>query len=378
MPPVNPLRRATGRPRCCSRRGSRRRPGQLELARTHIAAADELAGAIDDIDLQARVAYYLAYVVSHDGEFRHALELTDRADALYGGLDRPWDQVANWLFAARAAISAGDQERSVDARDQVDHWLEHVDDPWLHVRRDAMLGELARIQHRFDDAVLHLGRAAEASGRLGFLQTEAYQISSLGRAQCQAGDYETGAVTLELAIDKAEATGDVRMAALARVHLGRVLRALGQTDRAREELESATEWHRAAGGGEQAALGECLLAAMDAADHVPGAEERLVEILDEARLGDAAHVEVFALDALARIAIDAGDVTTADRLWADADQRMEAASHFITELDRTDALPVRSAAPEASHGRARDPLPPGRSPRPPPTGEPEGRAGSSG
>ena len=28
-----------------------------------------------------------------------------------------------------------------------------VDDPWLHVRRDAMLGELARVEHRFDDAV---------------------------------------------------------------------------------------------------------------------------------------------------------------------------------------------------------------------------------
>ena len=43
-----------------------------------------------------------------------------------------------------------------------------------------MLGELARIEHRFDDAVLHIGRAAETSGRLGFLQTEAYQLSSLG------------------------------------------------------------------------------------------------------------------------------------------------------------------------------------------------------
>ena len=72
-----------------------------------------------------------------------------------------------------------------------------------------------------------MGRAAETSRRLGFRQTEAYQLSSLGRAQCQAGDYDAGAATLELAIEKAEATGDVRLAALARVHLGRVLRALG-------------------------------------------------------------------------------------------------------------------------------------------------------
>jgi predicted ATPase len=243
--------------------------GRLELARNHIAAATDLADTIDDADLQARCCYYLAYVVSHDGEFRHAMELTDRCDALYAGRDRPWDQAANWLFAARAAISADDEERSVEAVAHVQHWLQMVDDPWLHVRGEAVLGELARIQHRFDDAVVHLGRAAETSRRLGFPQTEAYQLSSLGRAQCQAGDYRAGSATLKVAIDKAEATGDVRLAALARVHLGRVLRALGQVAEARTALETATAWHRTAGGGEQAALGNCLLAAMDATDHVP-------------------------------------------------------------------------------------------------------------
>ena len=318
--------------------------GRLELAREHIAAATELADAIDDVDLQARCCYYLAYVVSHHGEFGQAMELTDRSSALYDGLDRPWDQAANWLFAARAAISAGDRVRAVEARDQVEHWLRTVDDPWLHVRRDAMLGELARIEHRFDDAVLHIGRAAETSGRLGFLQTEAYQLSSLGRAQCQAGDYATGAATLELAIEKAEATGDVRLAALARVHLGRVLRALGQVAPARAALEAATAWHRAAGGGEQAALGECLLAALDAEDQVSGAEQRLVAILEEARREDDAPVEVLALDALARIAAEGGDVATARDLCEAADRRMESASHFITDLDRTDARAVRQIA----------------------------------
>ena len=124
------------------------------------------------------------------------MELTDRSRAIYDTLDRPWDQAANWLFAARAAISAGDQERSVEAAEQVQHWLRTVEDPWLHVRGEAILGELARLQHRFDDAVLHLGRAAERSRQLGFQQTEAYQVTSLGRAQCQAGDYDSGAATL--------------------------------------------------------------------------------------------------------------------------------------------------------------------------------------
>jgi tetratricopeptide (TPR) repeat protein len=318
--------------------------GHLDLARQHVAAAAELADAIDDTDLRARCCYYLAYVVSHHGEWSHALELTARSRALYDELDRPWDQAANALFASRAAISAGDRARAAEARDRVQHWLRAVEDPWLHVRRDAMLGELARVERRFDDAVHDIGRAAETSGRLGFLQTEAYQVSSLGRAQCQAGDYATGAATLELAIDKAEAVGDVRLAALGRVHLGRVLRALGRVAPARTALEAAAAWHREAGGGEQAALGECLLAALDAEDHVAGADQRLRAILDAARRSGDAPVEVFALDALARVAADAGNVAGARELCEAADRRMQTASHFISERDRTDARAVSQTA----------------------------------
>ena len=314
--------------------------GRLEPARRHVAAAAALADAAGDADLQARAAYHLAYVVSHDGAWEHALELTARSRELYDGLDRPWDQAANALFAARAAISAGDRVRAAEARDRVERWLEVVDDPWLHVRRDAMLGELARVEHRFGDAVLHLARAAETSGRLGFLQTEAYQLTSLGRAQCQAGDDAAGAATLELGIARAEATGDVRLAALGRVHLGRVLRALGRTGEARAALEAAAAWHREAGGGEQAALGECLLAAMDAADGAPDAERRLAALLEAARRDGDAPVEVFALDALARLA---ADEATARELREAADDRMAAAAHFITQRDRTDAPPRAGA-----------------------------------
>jgi len=324
--------------------------GHLELARGHIAAVTDLADSRADVELTARSLYYLAYVVSHHGEFRQALELTDRSRALYDRLDRPWDQAANWLFAARAAISAGDQERGVHAAAQVQHWLRTVEDPWLHVRGDAMLGELARLQHRFDEAVRHLGRAADASRRLGFLQTEAYQVTILGRAQCQAGDYDAGIATLELAVDKAESTGDLRLAALARVHLGRVLRAVDQLPRARTALDAASAWHRDAGGGEPAALGDCLLAAMDAVDGVAGAAERLARYLGDARHRGDPPVEVFALDAIARVAAVAGDITQARQLCAAADRRMAAASHIITDRDRTDAHSVRSIVAAVSSG----------------------------
>jgi hypothetical protein len=73
---------------------------------------------------------------------------------------------------------------------------------------------------------------------------------------------------LQLAITKAEHIGDVRLAALGRVHLGRALRAVGQLAAARVVLEAATAWHRTAGGGEGSALGESLLAALDAEERV--------------------------------------------------------------------------------------------------------------
>jgi hypothetical protein len=317
--------------------------GDLAPAEQDVMDATALAAALGDVELQARCSYYLAYVVSHRGEWQRALELTDATDARYAGLDRPWDQAANWLFAARAAISAGDPVRGRDARDQVVRWLAEVDDPWLHARAEAMLGELARLEHRFDDAVEHIGRAAEQSRQLGFRQTEAYQVSSLGRAQGQAGDDEAAARTLALAIEKAEATGDVRLAALVRVHLGRVSRALGRTTDARVALEAASAWHHQAGGGEQYALGECLLAAIDATDGGADAEARLTALLDAARRDDDAPVEVFALDALARLASERGDMIMADALRAEADARFPAAAHFITERDRVDRPHVPSS-----------------------------------
>ena len=60
-------------------------------------------------------------------------------------------------------------------------------------------------------------------------------------------------------------------------------------------------------------------------------------ILEEARRNGDAHVEVFALDALARIAAEAGDDAGARTLREAADDRFAAASHFITERDRVDA-----------------------------------------
>src|SRR5215211_7787109 len=59
--------------------------------------------------------------------------------------------------------TAGGRDRAVDTVSYVQNWRRTVDDPWLHVRRDPVLGELARIQHRFDDAVV-LSEASLSAG----------------------------------------------------------------------------------------------------------------------------------------------------------------------------------------------------------------------
>ena len=80
---------------------------------------------------------------------------------------------------------------------------------------------------------------------------------------------------------------------------------------------------------------------MDAAEGDDDAGTQLQDLLEHARGADDAPVEVFALDALARLAVGSGDLGTARDLCEEADRRMESASHFITDRDRTDARWVR-------------------------------------
>ena len=240
----------------------------------------------------------------------------------------------------------GRPERSESGGARGPGWLRLVDDPWLRARGEAVLGELARIRHRFDDAVVYLGQrggrplADSASSR-----PRPISSSSLGRAQCQAGDYAAGAVhPWSWAIGKAEATGDVRLAALARVHLGRVLRAEGDTVAARSVLEQAAAWHRKPGGGEQAALGECLLAALDAADgRFPVARDRLLSLLSEARLDGRPTSRSSPSTRSPGWRRTTATLSVRKTSWRERPCGWRTPTHFVTEHDRTDAAWVRGA-----------------------------------
>ena len=74
----------------------------------------------------------------------------------------------------------------------------------------------------------------------------------------------------ERAIEIGTATAELRLAALARVRLGRVLYETGERERARVEITTADAWFRASGGGDGARLATALVAILDAEDGLDG------------------------------------------------------------------------------------------------------------
>ena len=266
------------------------------------------------------------------GDFAQAMELTAAVARSTTG----WTAVGPGReLALRGPCGdlRGRRGARVEARDEVEHWLGDVRRPWLTFAATRCSASWPGCNTGSTTPSSHPARGRDVA-TLGFRQTEAYQVSSLGRAQCQAGDYEAGAATLQLAIEKAEATGDVRLAALARVHLGRVLRRSGRrTERGRRSTSAA--WHRAAGAENRprSAIACSPRWTPPRGRRAPRTARR--DPRGRATRGDA-HVEVFALDALARIAADAGDAPRHELCEA-ADRGWSAASHFITDRDRVDA-----------------------------------------
>jgi len=157
-----------------------------------------------------------------------------------------------------------------------------------------------------------------------------------------SGDHRAAISTLQQGIEIIRAIGLMRSLALSRVHLGRLQREVGDLRAARSTIEAADAWFQASGGGDEAAVAQCLLAAMDAEDGVPGAAGRLVSIHEKAEAAGDLEVQVLALDALAGLRADAGDIIDGNELLERADALMAAAGHRLTEGDRLDGHRARA------------------------------------
>ena len=315
--------------------------GDVERGRVAVSDAIELLTADDEAYPHARAQWYSAYVKSQRGEFDESLHLLRESRSVFRELGSAWEEAAGWVLAAHCEGAIGNTEAARDACAEASRQLERVGDPWLLVHTEAMLGAVAQGEQRFGDACEHLARAATQAHHSGFAATEAYHLANLGRAQHQSGDLAIAADTLRRAVDVARSTGDLRVTALARVRLSRVLLARGDRDESLATLRSARDWYCDAGGGDGARLAECLFAASGGCPDPGEAAARLESLLREARTVGDAEVEVLALDALARLRAAEGDTDGAAELLVSADAVMPRARFHVTEADRIDADEAR-------------------------------------
>jgi predicted ATPase/DNA-binding SARP family transcriptional activator len=314
----------------------------IERARAESETAVQIADFSGDDAVIAESRFALAFVLIHQGHPRAALELLDNWRAGAGALGRSWNLGMHCVLVGYAGLAAGDTARVRAACQETTGLLADLGDDWLTSHIEGILGQLAQAEHRLDEAAAHLTRAAEAGRRVGVPAVEGFHLASLGRVLQQAGDHQAAITTLERAIELTRSVGLMRPVALARVRLGRLLRGVGEKESARSALAAADDWFRASGGGEEALLAECLLAAMDAQAGAPGSAERLANVLEEARGDDDVEVQVLALDALAALRAAGDGLGDARGLLERADRLMPSAGHRLADSDRLDADRARS------------------------------------
>ncbi|HEX7148423.1 MAG TPA: BTAD domain-containing putative transcriptional regulator, partial [Actinomycetota bacterium] len=294
--------------------------GNVDQAQDDLDGALAIAERLGDDRLRADAQRHLAFLRIQQGRPQDVLELAGRSVAFYRRLELPWETAASLLLGAFGSIMVGDTVSATGAATEAVRLLTPIEDSWGLVHAEAMLGAVANAEHRFGDAAAALTRAAELSERLGFVGQAALHLTTLGRVQHRSGAPDQAAGTLTRAIQAATTGGDLRIAATARIHLARTLRAAGDDGTARTLLEENDRWYRASGGGDGALLTRCLLAALSL-EPVTGeaAVQDLHTVLDEARHHQDLETQTLALDALAHAAADRGDLPGAARLLEEAD-----------------------------------------------------------
>lgn len=312
--------------------------GDVALAQQDLDAAtdlvDDLAGRLDDEVLRAEVQRHQAFVAIQQGRPELVRSSASAAVATYRRHGLNWHTAAGLLLSAFGALMLGRTGTAAEEATEALGLLTPIGDSWGLVHAQAMLGGIALAERRFEDAVRALARAADESATRGFPAQAALHRATLGRAQQRLGD-PAAAASYERAIGEAAAVGDGRLAATARLHLARLLRAAGRSDAAVALLEDNERWYSSAGGGDFALLNHCLLAAER------GDSRELTRAVSEARASGNLEVQVYGLDALARTAAESGDLPAARANLAEADALAPAVAHAVDAADRLDAARAR-------------------------------------
>jgi predicted ATPase len=313
----------------------------IEQAGSAAEAAVVAADLTGDPYLAAFSRSALSLVLIQNGGLDRALTVLDESRHLLDAT-HPWELGGTWILAAHAALLRGDTVAANAAGSEADRLLRPLGDDWALGHLDALLGYVAQAELRFDDAATHLRRAATAAERLGYASTEGSHLDTLGRVLEQAGEIREAIATFERVIEIGRTTRQLRLLALGRVHLARVLRRHGHRHAALLAVQAADHWFESSGGGDGAALASCLHSAMDAEDGDSSAEPRLRAVLQQARGQHTPDIEIMAMDALARNAANNHDLDAARDLLSAADDLMPSARHLLGSADRFDADNART------------------------------------
>jgi predicted ATPase/DNA-binding SARP family transcriptional activator len=326
----------------------------VTAARSDAEQALALAG--DDQHLSATSRTALAFVLLQQAQPQEALTLLDGTAAVQLQHGRAWESAAAWILTVHAALLVGDTATAAAGCRAADALVVALGDDWATGHLHGALGFLAQAEHRYGDATDHLQQAAHAAERLGFRATQALHLATLGRILQRAGELDAALAALQQSVMIGLDIKDLRVVALGRVRLARVLRAQGEEAAAAEAAHAADHWFRTSGGGEGARLAACLAAAIDAAAGDGDAPERLRGVLQDARQHGDHEIEVLTLDALARWAAAAGDPLAAQRHLSAADALRPTVQHLLDEADRVDAVPARvdTSTPGGYPGRRRE------------------------
>jgi tetratricopeptide (TPR) repeat protein len=334
--------------------------GNLDRAQADLDTALLVIEELADDRLRADAQRHGAFLSIQLGRPAEVVNLASASVGTSRALELSWDVAAALLLRTYGAIMLGDTASAARDAHEATELLTPIGDSWGLVHAEAMLGAIAQAEHRFVDATEHLTRAATTSELLGFVGQAALHLASLGRVQQRAGDTQAAITTLNRAIIAASNSGDLRLAATARLHLARVMRTTGDTEAARSLLQQNDRWYQSAGGGEGALLTQCLLAAVNARTASAANISELHDILDRGRRAGDPEVQIYAGDALARLASEHGERAKAQELLHGADDIAAAAGHVVDSSDRVDADHVRahpagdaqpSAAPSDSRQR---------------------------
>ncbi len=298
--------------------------------------------------LMAEARMPLAFALMHSGRAAESIAMLQSWRAGSASTASPWHVGVSCMLLGYAGLVSGDAKVAAEAATEGKLLLPLCEDGWLTSHIESIRGQLSLAAGDVDSATEHLMQAAQAGRDTGLLATEAFHLVALGRVQQIAGQLEEAIETLRSAIDSARSVGLMRVVSLAQVSLGRLLIQTGDPGDARTAIAAASQWFAASGGGEDAALAECLLVTLDSAEARPGSQERLAGRLEAARQQKNAEVTVLCLDAMALHSIVSGEPESAVSFLRQADEIAPTVAHRVTPQDRFDADRARALLTAAS------------------------------